>query len=163
MFQKLVLIILPLALILFVASCAKPKPKENKEVEAAIKALRKVQAATQVGVNYQQYGITVIDAKAATNEALGTIPDGDLKKELVGAMDAYSDVNAVWGEKIAGRPYLWTDDEPGKSIVPKYSIPVSEGYGGLKKADLDLSMQLIWAAADAHLNIADSQYKKSLR
>lgn len=78
-------------------------------------------------------------------------------------MDAYSDVNAVWGQKIGGRPYLYTDDEPGKSIIPRYSIPVSDWYGGLKKAELDLSMQLIWAAADSHLNIADSLYKKSLQ
>src|SRR5262245_18221992 len=74
--------------------------KEKEAAAAAIKALERVKAATQVGVNFQRYGELVIDAKSAVNEAERVLPDGDLRFYLSRAVRAYTDANTVWNDKI---------------------------------------------------------------
>src|SRR5262249_9409187 len=63
------------------SGCAPQQTKEDQANQkeataAAIKALERVKAATQVGVDFKQYGGMVIDAKFAVNEAERILPDG---------------------------------------------------------------------------------------
>ncbi|MFH1219043.1 MAG: hypothetical protein V1694_01140 [Candidatus Eisenbacteria bacterium] len=74
-------------------------------VANAIDALRKMEAATQVDVSYEQYGQLLIDAKAKVNNALSVLPDTvpalkDLSTELSGAVDNYYSAKVEWGYKI---------------------------------------------------------------
>ena len=83
---------LSIAVIPLLLSCTKPPSKETTE---AVAALQKFQAATQVGVNYQTYGQLLIEAKAKVNDAMKSLPDGELKTEISGAMDSYADADTV--------------------------------------------------------------------
>src|SRR5207249_11501881 len=78
--------------------------KQKAAAADAIKALARVEAAVQVGVNFQKYMELVIDAKAAVNEADRVVPSGDILTELSGAMEAYSDAGTVWNHKSNRSP-----------------------------------------------------------
>ena len=91
-----IILISLIAVSMFLFSCAKAPTKETTE---AVAALQKLQAATQVGVNYQTYGQLLIEAKAKVNEAVKSLPDGELKTEMSEAMDSYADAATVLGQK----------------------------------------------------------------
>jgi hypothetical protein len=73
--KKIQLILLFSASVL-ISACV----QHNAAADEAIKALRKIDAATQVGVNLTTYNELLIEAKV--NEADRTLPDGDLKTDL---------------------------------------------------------------------------------
>jgi hypothetical protein len=148
-----------IAISIFFVSCAKPPSKETTE---AIAALQKLQAATQVGVNYQTYGQLLIDAKAKVNDSVKSLPDGELKTEISGAMDSYADAATVWGRKIEGHSLYGDNSEPDKTLIAKYSIPVETSkYSGISSADPTKAMQIIWLRADIHLKQIDSILRPS--
>jgi len=129
-----------------------PSYKQDPVVNDAYKALMKIDAATQVGVNFQQYGQLLIDAKAKVNEAVTKLPDGELKTELNSAMEAYYDAGQIWSNKIQGMMIL-LDYEPGKTLIPKYSLRTKKEIGGQRlETNPDEAMQVIWKAAKNHIN-----------
>jgi hypothetical protein len=144
-----IILALVCAVSVLLTSCAHGPTKETLE---AVMALKKIQAATQVGVSYQQYGLLLIEAKAKTNEATAALPDGALKTDLTTTMDSYADAGTVWGIKI--QRYSLHDDgsEPDKSLIAKYQIPVApDKYTKRFAVDADDALQIIWRRADTHL------------
>jgi hypothetical protein len=123
------------------------RPQAGKD---ALDSLRRIQAAVQVGVNYQQYGELLIDAKAKTNAASRALPDGPARTELNSVMDAYLDASRVWQFKIDNR-LLDRNSEPDKSLIAKYSLPVKE-YNNVARPDE--ALQVIWRVADMHIKEA---------
>ena len=95
--------------VFLIASCN--KEDKNAEAKDALKALRKIEAATQVGVNYQQYRLLVIDAQAAVNEAGEKLPDGELKRHLFTVMLLYAKVGEAWGRRIENSGIRDAEDE----------------------------------------------------
>lgn len=138
--------------------------KVSEEAHAAINALRKLQAATEVGVSFPKYQELVIEAKTAVNAALPTLPDArpenegsadgikaSLKRNLQKAVGSYADAQTVWNEKLKGKQHLARDEEPGKSLIPRYE---------LSSPDLDDNLQKIWYIANMHtLGTQSSIYK----
>jgi hypothetical protein len=125
----------------------------------AVDALGKVQAATEVGVTFVNYGPLVIDAKAKANQAKSLLPDGPLKEHIVLAAEAYADAGQVWSEKIQGvgageYARIWTKNGVGQTVISKYSIPVEKSEGSAAvlgdSVRADLAMQVIWAKAKEH-------------
>jgi ABC-type glycerol-3-phosphate transport system substrate-binding protein len=151
-FIRLVLLILIASLL---AGCSQStggqqtttKPTSPLAAVEAVKALRKIEAATQVSVNYFQYSQLVVDAKAQVNEASATLPDGELKKEINAAMDAYADVGLIWREQVEGARNLYVDLPPGKTLIPKYSL---EGQA----RDIVRAQKIILESGRSHLNRA---------
>lgn len=144
---------------MFLFSCAKAPTKETTE---AVAALQKLQAATQVGVNYQTYGQLLIEAKAKVNDAMKSLPEGELKTEMSGAMDSYADASTVWGIKIDRHNLYGDNSEPDKTLIAKYSIPVEPAkYGSPPSADPTKAMQIIWLRADIHLKQIDTIVRPS--
>jgi hypothetical protein len=133
--------------------CTTGYPKEAHE---ALVALRKVQAATQVGVTYQQYGSLLIDAQDKVNGALRVLHDGPLRSELNETMQAYKDASDAWSAKIKGGNDGLTDSiEPGKTLISKYSLATTNIYGQ-EVADPDQALLVMWSNADFHLQkVAD--------
>jgi hypothetical protein len=125
------------------AGCVKQQPREVYE---ALASLRKVQAATQVGVSYMQYGQLLIESKDKTNAALRVLSDGPVKSEIQATMDAYADAGQVWGAKIKSVT-LTTVQEPGRTIIARYKLKTTLD----ELDDADKSLQLIWLVADTHL------------
>src|ERR1041384_562849 len=66
------------------------------EAKEAIKALQKLDAATEVGINKMEYSKMLIDAQASVNEALNKLPEGELKQEIKLAMESYMDAKTLW-------------------------------------------------------------------
>jgi hypothetical protein len=89
--KKIQLILLFSASVL-ISACV----QHNAAADEAIKALRKIDAATQVGVNLTTYNELLIEAKV--NEADRTLPDGDLKTDLDIAMFAYVEAARDWNQ-----------------------------------------------------------------
>ena len=78
-----------------ITACSK-----NSEAKEALKALRKIEAATEVGVTYQQYRQLLIEAQAEVNEAKAKLPDGEPKAGLSAVMEMYGAVGDLWGQQI---------------------------------------------------------------
>lgn len=125
----------------------------------ALKALQKVEAATQVGVNYQQYGQLAIDAKAAVNQAVAALPDGELESEIVAAMEAYADAGDAWGASINDK--LYSGSKLAGDLKQKYDFDYQRANTALSKDDLKtLMLSTIWGTARDRLNKATSLLDK---
>ncbi|HEY0658049.1 MAG TPA: hypothetical protein VGD05_06230 [Pyrinomonadaceae bacterium] len=128
---------------------------ENKPnyIEEALKSLRKLAAATDVGVNFQDYGRRVIDVKAEVEEFLTNIPDGDSKTEIGLAMQAYADAGTAWNFAVQNRGYLFIDFEPAITLRPKYNLPTTR-LGSLTLISNEVALSTIWATARKHIDNA---------
>jgi hypothetical protein len=137
--------------------CGGLSGKQKEAASNAIKALGKIEAAVQVGVNYQQYGQLVIDAKAAVNEAERILPDGELKTSLNAVVEAYADAASVWSQKVE-YPRIGIDKAYGigKALIPKYGIPLDRDKNS---AEYATALNTIWEVASTKLAQARSLLK----
>jgi predicted small secreted protein len=131
---------------IFLSACGLSS-KQKEAADNAIKALRKVEASTQVGVNYMQYMQLVIEAKSEVNAANAALPDGELKQELNSAMDAYADAREGWGADIQSGG-VGANSDLGKKLIGKYKV--QPAYF-LDKGDM---LHKIWDTAKTHLDRA---------
>ncbi|SRR5579885_1948835 len=170
--RSLVLINIAILLVMF-SACNKPALNDEQIVACkdALKSLRKVQAATQVGVNTQQYPQLLVDAKANVNAASALLPDGDLRNQLQKTMDAYVDVAGLWRHKIESPSYLSdtisASEEPWKTMIMKYSLQTEPNliYGGagqppIPGIHIDKCIPVIWARADSYLDESEKAFRK---
>jgi hypothetical protein len=124
--------------------------KQKAAASDAIKAIGKIEAGAQVGVNFQQYGQLVIDAKAVVNEAMQILPSGELLTNLEEAMDAYKDARTVWNHKIQFSSLGLKKEYGQGELIERYALPLNEQ----KVADPELAMQVMWAVGAERLTIA---------
>ena len=135
-------------------ACGGLSGKQDTAAREAVAALRKIEAAVQVGVSYQQYGSLLIEAKSKVNDANAVLPKGELKQRLNAAMDAYADAGQVWGLKVGGTNLL-PEREPGATLMRKYNLKMQTiSSVSLTYIDPDEAMQVMWGAALGHLLIA---------
>lgn len=148
-----------------VVACGGLSSKQRTAASEAVAALRKLHAATEVGVNYQQYGILVIEAKDKVNNANAVLPDGELKQRLNAAMDAYTDAGKAWAAKITTGDMLTPNTEPGATFVSKYGLQPRKLWPNDPKSTVmylseDEAMQAAWGAAMGHLLLAQKQLEE---
>ena len=129
-------------------------PQAKAAARDALKALRKMAGATEIGINFQEYGSRVIDAKADVEEGLRQLPDGELKTEISLAMEAYADAGMAWNGMIR-YDFMLLNFEPGATLQKKYSIPVDRSLGD-PVMTRNAVLSTIWQAARAHLDKADA-------
>jgi hypothetical protein len=129
------------------AGCAKRPPHEARE---ALASLRKIQAATEVGVNYQQYSSLLIEAQNNVNNARRVLADDTITTEITLTMDSYKDARDVWQEKITGESQLTSVTEPGKTLIPKYSLNTRHEYH-YQVCDTEKALHAIWFQANRRL------------
>lgn len=111
---------LALAVVSLLSACGGLSSKQKTAASDALKALRKIDAAIQINSTYSQYSQLVLDAKTQVNEASSKLPDGELKKELDAAMQAYVDARDVWSSPNTDS--LAAVKEPGISLSKKYNL-----------------------------------------
>ena len=166
--KRIVLLtMIALAVVSLLTSCRGLSAEQKNAANDALKPLQKLKAAAEIGVNKMQYGSLVIDAQSAVNQALPKLPDGDLRKEIKSAMEAYADANALWGENktdtilFVGRPLPTGDEfkdkiigamfsETATTMQERYKIPVHED----KYIQKDEGLSIIWKAAKEHVDRA---------
>lgn len=132
------------------------------QVQEALKALRKLNSATSVGISLMQYGQLLVDAKASLDEALATMPVGELRNELALSMQAYVDAKEVWNviiTKNAAGILYWR-----KQLKEQYQVPDKLEVKGmvfhpleLDEFSLDIVLNYLWKNARAHLDNASSR------
>jgi hypothetical protein len=127
-----------------------PKPTPHPAATDALKALRKMAGAAQMGINFQEYSSRMIDAKADVDESLAQLPDGEVKKEIALALQAYVDAKTIWND-AATSDSVFTMLEPAKTLQRKYKIP--ERQKGTV-TDKSVALSTIWGVADKHIERA---------
>lgn len=131
--------------------------ENNEAIEGALKSLRKLAAATEVGVNFQEYGSRLIDVKAEVSEFLPKITDGFVKEEIKLAMEAYADAATAWNWTIVNHMGdMFPDFEPGKTLQQKYSIPTYRWTSDSNLMARDKVLSTIWAAARKYIENAST-------
>ena len=139
-----------------------PKPTVPQAAVDAVKSLRRMKSATDVGINYQQYSSRIIDLKGDVDEAIAQLSDRELKTELTLAMEAYQDALTLWNHMVQSSldvvPISTTAgtqaEEPAYSLQKKYSIPETTKYDIFVVMTREAIFSTIWAAASEHVDRA---------
>lgn len=140
-------LIITCSILILSAACTKPLPHEAHD---ALASLRKIQASTEVGVNYQQYSSLLIDAQDKVNNATRVLGDGPVRTEITLTMESYKDARDVWQEKLEGETQLTSVTDPGKILIPKYSLKTTSEYH-YQVCDADKALHAIWFDANLRL------------
>lgn len=143
--------------------------KNADEARAAIKALHKLAIAIEVGINFHEYTSKLIDTKAEVEEKTNSLPNEELKKEILLAMDAFIDAKLIWDRENefyrkyptlvdVGTVGFDKTDEQGLSILKKYSISLGDAEDKVY-ANRSKLIPSIWKAARLHIDKATSLLK----
>lgn len=138
----------------------------------AIKALRRLDSATKAGVTRTEYGSRLIDAKAAIDDLLPRIADGELKSEIEAAMHEYVSAGDIWqlvyninvDEIRDGRGAAGTIIGVPKWLVEKYNL-TADDPGGSEQTSFgtvhhppryltNSILSTVWRTAKNHLDKA---------
>lgn len=159
--------------------------KENKSAEEAISALKKTDAATDVGINKLDYSRMLIDTLSTVNQASEKLPDSELKQEIKSAMDAFMDAKTLWNIMGEDTTFYACEKQPdtskedtimkgflelscnpeGGNLMRKYKIPlhpypkqqtIEDGKGVIEKKE---GVAIIWKKAKEHIDRASTLYK----
>jgi len=135
-----------------------PAPPQNEDANRALRALRKLAGATEIGISFQEYGSRLIDVKNEVDDASSRILPGDLKTELLLAMEAYVDAGQAWNRMIR-HDFMLHNSEPGLTLIRKYSLQPRELVPG-NRSTLALPrnyvLTSVWGAARIHIDRANS-------
>jgi hypothetical protein len=159
------LLVVALAVVSLLTACGGLSSKQKTAASDTLKALRKIDAASQVGTSYQQYRLMMIDAQAAMSEASASIPDGELKNELSKAVEADSDALIAWeasnemekngGSTFSGRLEISAKSKDGQPLHEKYKIDFErKDRLMLGTYSLDVALPAIWKVAKEHVDRA---------
>jgi hypothetical protein len=133
-------------------------PPKDEDANRALRALRKLAGATEIGISFQEYGSRLIDVKNEVDDASSRIPAGDLKNELSLAMEAYADAGQAWNQMIRYE-FMLPNSEPGLTLIRKYSLQPTELVPG-NRSTLALPrnyvLTSVWGAARSHIDRASS-------
>ncbi|HZS10416.1 MAG TPA: hypothetical protein VFD58_36650 [Blastocatellia bacterium] len=141
--KKTVPLLLVLALISACNGAADPVPP-------ALEALEKLRAATEAKPTVETYNQLLAEAKDKVNTASTNLPDGELKRELNQALEAFVDAGAVWTE-THGEDSFFTRLGAGKNLDSKYHFDkLSETEPGSMYAKRAEAMKKVWAIARDH-------------
>lgn len=162
-------------IVILLVGCGGVLPKQRDAVDKALRSLNKINKETKEikrredlkgQVHHQlselqKYNSLVAGEKPYVNEALDVLPDGELKKKLSAAMDAYSDAGDVWGEKLRSYTVVRKDDEVFGRIIEKYSLQTKPGYKrfGDSIEDKEKAVYAIWQYGEEYLIQAASLHR----
>jgi hypothetical protein len=155
---RLLFSILALLLLLFCVGCKSTglSPGARTTADRALVSLRKIDAAAESDLTEtpKEYRVRLIEARSEVEQALTNLPEGDLKKELGGALEVCLDrakiLEYAWAgpllPRIGGSGYspnssfdLNTDREEDKVLIERltksYGVPFYNDKYGIYKDD----------------------------
>lgn len=137
------------------------KGKQNAAAESALKALRKLRSAAQMGVSLRDYGQLIMEQITSVDEDLISIPNGELKSAIEQSKLAYIDAKDVWSGMINAQYInvfvsVYKPNYSKYDIDPKYSA-LLDSAGSARSTDINKSYILgpIWAAGAKSLEQAE--------
>lgn len=122
-----------------------PTPKVDKQpAQDAIKALRRLASATEVGVNYTDYGRVLIEVKAEVDGALPRIQNAELRSDINSAMVEYAYASELWTYflRTKGIP---TKSDMGRALIERYNIPIKISF--FTTLTRDVALPYVWRSA----------------
>lgn len=129
--------------------------KPDAQIEAArtaLKALRRLNSATDVGIAYVNYSPLVAEVKTEVEDSLPRINNQNLKQEIAASMLQYEFAAAVWQA-------YWRSDfiegEAREIAVKQYGV---QKRGLLKVVWRNDFIAAIWARAKLHFGSAERIY-----
>ena len=98
-------------------------PEGRKAAQDALKAIRKVQTATSVGINKVEYSRQVIEMAQTVQELALSIPEGVLKQLILESSAQYVEAQNVWDSCFQWEYVtIFTKSEVGKRVAEIYGI-----------------------------------------
>jgi hypothetical protein len=143
-------------------------PQISETVKAALRELRKMSGATNVGISFKDYSTRIIDLKAAVEEALLELHDGELKNKINTALDAFVDASTFWNESLKPDQIAEMGDVYDQQIAnlklqygvlplarypalrlfqEKYQIPIEKDDKGEEQVNRKKGLSIIWSVA----------------
>lgn len=143
------------------AQSGKLSASQQTAANSALKSLRKIAAATDVGVSYSQYGSLLIEAKPEVDEALAVLPESQFRSDITTAMEAYLDSREAWGEMMA-KDKLPLTYGIGKKLVEKYAMAFQTrgDRAIIYDSTRDRVVEDLWKHARIYLNSASHELTK---
>jgi hypothetical protein len=116
----------------------------------ALKPLWKLDASTQIGVEYPQYVSLLTDTKAQVSEALAMLPESNLKKEINATVDAYIDAKHAWDLALKNDDFLTANDSTVEEWKKTYSFePEKEDASRIRR---EVVITAMWTTGHTRLN-----------
>lgn len=142
-----------IVVVAFVANTFVQGHRANKQaINNTIHSLGKIQAATQVGVNYRNYGTLLIDAQYSINQLDQLGLKGKQAIEIHKAFQNYTDAETIWDHEIHA-------DVGTYCTLVDVSMHMHEKYqtNQFLLPTCKQGIQLAWAQADQHLKEASKE------
>lgn len=75
--------------------------EQREAIREALTALRTINAATEIGVTYNQYVSQLVQTRGIVEQSISELPQGDVSNELSLSLKALNDVQILWSRYIA--------------------------------------------------------------
>jgi hypothetical protein len=123
--------------------------EQRAAAETALRDLRKLRSATQVGLVRADYQNRLIDTKADVDEQLRKLPEGEVKHEITDAMQVYVDTSTLWQCMIQSEYKRLFKKTAGYDVVLKYGLPWRNGNFRTKFSEADTQTYIpgLWKIA----------------
>jgi len=139
------------------AAVEKRQAEQRAAAKAAVQALKKMSGATEIGLNIMEYNKRLIDLKGDVDEAVEQLPEGELKREIGAAMEAYVDAMEIWREDFLEYDFALTQFEPARTLQKKYGIPQRDA----ESIGKNTTLSVIWSAASRHVDRASALLRET--
>ncbi len=152
-------------------NCFDGHPTIPEEVKTAHKALQKLQAATETGIDFIYYKQALVEAKTAVNIAESKLPavtspkivkDGydfapeyrleSIEFQMQKTMDAYISAGIAWQHHITNKKL--SDSPEGNTVLSQYNFMITS------ETDEEVVIQKLWDRADKSMKLLMSLIEK---
>jgi hypothetical protein len=137
-----------------------------RTAETALKGLREMATAVEVGVNRRDYTNRLIEVKFAVEQSAAKMLESELKREILAALDDYAIASDVWDytiKRVTGQLYntstskfIRASEPMVQSLIRKYPDikPLDPLSGSEPFVDREILLTAIWSSARHHIDKA---------
>jgi len=129
--------------------------------ESVMKALRRLESATEIGITLRDYSQLLVTETANIDEGLRSVPDGPFKNAVMKSRQAYIDARVLWSLSIVST-YVSVFQSSAEPMFRLYGIDPSELYNTSnfrKTSDIPkvIFLSPIWLAAGLETIVAQRE------
>jgi len=132
---------------------------QSESARNALRILKRLDAATEIGINRQDYGNRLIDAKVDFDEHLGNVPQSIFRDELSIAFQAYLDAAQAWNQ-MGTYDFLLVNTPLGHSLVQRWQLKV-DNTGNIPSLPKETLLNQLWLIGKTHARSANEILNQS--